>query len=187
MKVLASLLLIGIVAVGAVSVAQAQAGGNGPNGTGIPEPIVLRLGVEWPNDAATRTWAGYAPVYAGIDYAIGQTGPVGTSISSLYLDYWGGAVNGGDVNVYGFGLSDRVYATPAGGTPGQTGQQYFTGGGFGAYQISDSNGNGTVFGVKLFGGVEFSQKVILQLGYNLLPAKTGLNPSGFNLQLGLRM
>ena len=183
MKFLASLILLVLVAVMAMTPACAQS----QSGNAIPHPIVLRLGVDWPNDASVRTWAGYSPVAAGADYAIGQAGVAGSNISSLYLDYFGGSTNGGHVDVFGFGLSDRVYAQPAGLNSPTTGQQFFTGGGFGAYSISSSNGSGVVFGLKAFGGVEFSQKVIVQLGYNLLPSKNGLNASGFNLQLGLRM
>ena len=183
-KVLTFFGMLGILAVQSMSAAQAQ---STMAGNTIPSPIVIRVGVAWPNDSSARYLAGESPLNVGVDYALGQSGLNDSNISSVYADYLGGSANGGHLDVYGFGLSDRVYTSSGGPLNQSTGQAFFTGGGAGVYQFSDSNGSATTFGVKIFGGIEYSQRFIVQLNYLLVPGTTGLNAGGLGLQVGLRI
>jgi hypothetical protein len=181
-KVFSVLAMLGIIAAATISGAQAQ---TSTTGNSIPDPIVVRLGVVWPNDSAVRNLSGDSPISAGVDYALGQSGLNGSNISSIFLDYYGGSANG-HFNAYGLGLSDRVYTSSSGPVNQSTGQAFFTGGGAGVYQLDDSFGDATTFGVKIFGCIEYSQRYIVQLNYLFLPGAAGVNGSGFGLQVGMR-
>lgn len=181
-KVFALWAALGLAMAASIASASAQTAA----GNTIPDPIVVRLGVVWPNDSSARKWSGDSPFDAGVDYALGQSGTNGSNISSAYFDYFGGSGNGGHLSVFGLGISDRIYTNSGAPANQTTGQAFFTGGGAGVYQLSDSNGNATTLGVKVFGGIEYSMKYVIQLNYLFLPGATGLNASGFGLQAGYR-
>jgi len=183
-KVFTFLVMAGILAVHTISSAQAQVAS--PVAT-IIDPITVRVGVVWPNAASTRYWAGSSPFSMGVDYALAQSGLSDTNVSSAFADYYGGDTNGGHVNVFGIGLSNKVYLNSGSSGNPMTGQAVYAGGGTGAYRFEDSNGNGTTIGAKAFVGVEFSKRYVVQLNYLFLPQETGLNASGFGLQVGMRM
>ena len=184
MKVFTFLVVAGILAVQTISSAQAQVAS--PVAT-IIDPITVRVGVDWPNAASTRYWTGSSPFSIGIDYALAQSGLSETNISSAYADYYGGDTNGGHVNAFGIGLQNKVFLNNASAGNPMTGLSVYAGGGTGAYRLEDSNGTGTTIGAKAFVGVEFSRRYIVQLNYLFLPQETGLNASGFGLQVGMRM
>ena len=164
-----------------------QAPRRRPSTTGnwILRPIVVRLGVVWPDNRRFESISN-TPISAGVDYALGQSGLNGSNISSIFLDYYGGSANG-HFNAYGLGLSDRVYTSSSGPVNQSTGQAFFTGGGAGVYQLDNSFGDATTFGVKIFGGIEYSQRYIVQLNYLFLPSAAGVNGSGFGLpEFGMR-
>ncbi|MDR3707056.1 MAG: hypothetical protein P4L33_02050 [Capsulimonadaceae bacterium] len=183
MKFLGTLFLATLVAAVAPATASAQ---TATSASTVANPIVLRVGVLWPSDVTVRRWAGYTPINVGLDMETGQGKAAGSALAATYIDYFGGST-GPRVNVVGFGMSERVASPSEDGAAASGNQQFFTGGGAGAYNVSSSNGNGFVLGAKFFAGVDAGGQFITEFGYNLISAKNGINPSGFFMQMGLRL
>ena len=194
-------LFLGGLLVGALGAASAQTGTTEP----VQKPTTVKLGILLPADATGRHYAGSPALSAGVDYAFEKTADTNPTLPSIYLDYNGGSGNGGHIYTYGAGLAVRTYGSAPSGATAQKVSPYF-GAGLGVYYIdarntyettsgsgesavtttSHTSGTSTGFGGKVFGGLEFSQSFLVELNYQWLPGRFGINPSGLGLQGGVR-
>lgn len=156
----------------------------------IEKPWTVRVGAAWPTQDQAKTDSNSTNISAGLDYALSETTTQNPSATSVYLDYSGGAKNGGHVYVYGLGISERDYMSPT--TAGDTAPTFYYGAGVGGYDVTvqntgtlTSSGSKTSLGAKVMLGVEFQKSYIAELAYNWLPKTENADPSGLSLQVGI--
>jgi hypothetical protein len=156
----------------------------------IEKPWSVRVGAAWPTQDQAKTDSGTTNTAAGIEYGLTQTTGQNPTTSSVYFDYLGGTKNGGHLNTYGIGISERDYVSPT--TAGSTAPTFYYGAGVGAYYVDvqntgtlTSNGTKTSLGAKLLLGVEFQKSYFGEVSYNWLPKTNGADPSGLSVQVGV--
>jgi len=156
----------------------------------VQKPLSIKVGANFPSNSDARNVEGNTTISAGLDYAFVKTNQYNPTLPSVYFDYAGGSKNGGHVNTYGLGVAVRQYTTAPSGN-NERGVSPYIGAGIGAYfnnikNSSGDSGNNTVFGGKVFGGVEFSGNAFVEANYQFIGASKGVNPSGLGVQVGLR-
>jgi len=156
----------------------------------VDNPLSVKVGVFLPTSGSDTHNGGSPQISAGLDYAIAKTSSDNPSLPSVYFDYDGGSKNGGHIDTYGLGVAIRSYSN----TPGakSSGGSPYLGAGIGAYEEDGKNGSlgnsqsKLNLGGKVFVGDEFSGGFFVESNYQILSSISGINPSGFGVQVGMR-
>ena len=154
-----------------------------PGQASFDKAFSVRAGAIFPSNGADKSIAGSTQLSLGADYAFSKLTPTMPSVSSVYLDYFGGSKNGGHDTNFGLGVSERSNSSST--------KRFapYTGAGIGIYDQSVNNFYSkqyTTIGGKLFAGLQLEQGVFLEASYNLVASHQGVNPSSFGVQAGLR-
>jgi hypothetical protein len=147
--------------------------------------ISLRVGLSAPGSSAAKDVRSRYLV-AGASYGKKAAGAA-ASTSEVYLDYVGASGSEGkNVTVWGVGASGRKSSSPMSGgmTPyTEVGGGFYFGKASGVGDTRKKNG----LGARLDLGLEFGSRFFGQVGYAYLPKLGDINPSGFRIQVGLRL
>jgi len=147
--------------------------------------ISLRAGLSAPSSGAAKEVRSRYLV-AGASYGV-KAGSVSASTSEVYLDYVGASGSEGkNVTVWGLGFSGRKSSssTLGGMTPfTEAGGGYYFGKASGVGDTRKKNGVGARVDI----GLEFGSRFFGHVGYAYLPKLGDINPSGFRVQVGLRL
>jgi hypothetical protein len=161
---------------------------TGPNSSPSSQ-ISLRAGLSSPSSGAAKEVRSRYLV-AGASYGV-KAGSGSASTSEVYLDYVGASGGEGkNVTVWGLGFSGRSSLSKS-DSPASGGMKPFIEAG-GGYYFGKASGDGDThkkngLGTRLDIGLEFGSRFFGQVGYAFLPKLGDINPSGFRVQIGLRL
>jgi hypothetical protein len=145
-------------------------------------PVTLKLGIFLPQNSSAREFGNSGQISGGVEFALNGTEQ---TTGFLYVDGQGAKHNGGHVYGYAAGVGVRQY-----GESFSRGVMPYGGAGLG-YYMSDVSANTSQrkggLGGKLFGGLDFGHNVLAEINYQWFPSASGVSPSGFGAQVGLRL
>jgi hypothetical protein len=161
------------------------------------DPFRVKIGTWIPSDRGGTRDLGYSFIAFGVGYDIRQTTRAMPNVYEVYFDYLKRPKTSNGIRteaeMYGIGLTDRIYLTPRGGQ-----STYYVGAGAGIYHVRTNlrqtagraSEYTTNLGAKFLGGAEFGRGLFGELEYNFVPAPKlageRVRLTGTQLRLGIR-